>query len=335
MKIGTKDTTEEVFIIAEVGNNHEGSFSLAEELVGLAAGAGASAVKFQTIIPEKLVSASQKERIQQLKKYQFSYSQFESLAKTAEAEGILFLSTPFDLESAAFLNSLVPAFKIASGDNNFFPLIDRVAQTGKPMILSSGLLGTEEVIIVRDFILNVWKTLGFRQDLAILHCVTSYPTPEAEANLLAIRILEKLGVVPGYSDHTLGIEAAVLSVACGARIIEKHFTISKTHSDFHDHRLSADPQDLAELVARVRTAEKLLGHEQKKLLSCEEAALPKVRRSITAARELAQGSVLGFEDLAWTRPFAGLAPGEESKILGKRLRRGLVLGEPIQLADVE
>ena len=123
MKIGNFDLTQEVLVVAEIGNNHEGSYSLAEEMVGLAAEAGADAVKFQTIIPEKLVSIEQMDRINQLKRFQFSCEEFESLSRVANNQGLFFLSTPFDIESACFLNNLVPAYKIASSDNNFFPLI--------------------------------------------------------------------------------------------------------------------------------------------------------------------------------------------------------------------
>lgn len=193
----------------------------------------------------------------------------------------MFLSTPFDIESAHFLNDLVPAFKISSGDNNFFPMIDVIARTGKPIILSAGLTDMKQITLSKDFIQEIWRELGINQEMAVLHCVASYPVPPQEANLLAITQLRKqLGVTIGYSDHTIGIEAAVLSVALGARIIEKHFTISKSHSDFHDHLLSADPHEFAQLVKRVREAVELLGDGEKRLQAGEKDMVGKVRRSI-------------------------------------------------------
>lgn len=329
MKIGNFDTDEKILIVAEIGNNHEGSVALAEEMIGLAAESGADAVKFQTIVPEKLVSILQTERIEQLKKFQFSHREIEKLAGVARQENVLFLSTPFDIESARFLEPIVPAYKIASGDNNFYPLIETVASTGKPIIMSVGILTTEEVRRTRTYIRNIWKENGIEQNMALLHCVVSYPTPIGDANLLAIKKLKKLDEVVGYSDHTIGIEAAVLSVTLGARIIEKHFTISKDYSNFRDHALSADPNDLKRLVERVRDAIKLLGTGEKRIMDSEKETLELVRRSIAASRDLMAGSVLTMEDIDWIRPGEGLAPGREKEILGKVLVKSVQKGERI------
>lgn len=327
MKIGSHDLEHDVLVIAEIGNNHEGDFALAEELIRQAASAGAAAVKFQTIVPEKLVSPADVDRVRQLSRFQFSYEQFERLAATAEQHGVLFLSTPFDLESARFLDRLVPAFKIASGDNNFNPLLETVARTGKPIILSAGLMDLDEVRQSKEFIEGFWRRQGIEQQLAVLHCVVSYPTPPEQANLSAIRELAGLGVTVGYSDHTLGVEACVLAVALGARVIEKHFTLSKTHSEFRDHQLSADPAELAELVRRVREASQLLGKGQKTPQPNELTNLQRVRRSIVAARDLEPGSVLTWSDLSWVRPGGGLPPGRESELLNRTLTRSVRRGE--------
>lgn len=334
MNIGAIDTEKRVMIIAEVGNNHEGSYTLAEELIGRAAEAGADAVKFQTIVPERLVSVQQTARIEQLNKFKFSYEQFASLKSVADSEGIAFLSTPFDIESAHFLNSIVPAFKIASGDNTFFPLLEAIATTGKPIIMSAGMTELREIQASKEYIESVWQREGIASELALLHCVVSYPTPPEEANLLAIRALHSLGCTVGYSDHTIGVQAAVLSVALGARIIEKHFTIDNHYSAFRDHQLSANPADLRELVQRVREAELLLGQEAKHVQTAEAGNVVPVRRSIVAARDLPQGHLLQREDISWVRPGGGLAPGKESEILGKVLNRAVQHGEQILAADV-
>ena len=252
MIIGSHDTDDRVLVIAEIGNNHEGDFELAERMIGLAAESGADAVKFQTIIPEELVSVQETERIAQLEKFRLSFDQYAKLANRARKEGVMFLSTPFDLESARFLNQIVPAFKIASGDNNFYPLIETIAQTGKPILLSSGMSTFEDLQEAIDLVLSVWTRTHQISEMAVLHCVSNYPTQPDEANLRAIRQIEDLGVTPGYSDHTLGIEAAVLSVALGARIVEKHFTLDHNYSDFRDHKLSADPKGFREMVLRIR-----------------------------------------------------------------------------------
>lgn len=335
MRIGKLDLDERVMVVAEIGNNHEGSYALAEEMIGLATAAGVDAVKFQTIVPERLVSPREEKRLAQLRRFQLSHEQFERLAETARRAGVLFLSTPFDVDSARFLTPLVPAFKIASGDNNFFPLIDVIARAGKPIILSAGLADLEDVRRTKTFIDGVWAKQGVDPGLAVLHCVVSYPTPASEANLLAIRRLASLGVTVGYSDHTLGIDAAVLSVALGARIIEKHFTISKTHSDFRDHQLSADPADMTELVRGVRLAEEMLGTEQKRVLDAEQPLVVAARRSIVAARDLAAGTTLTWDHLDWLRPGGGLAPGQEGDLLGRRLACPVPKGEPLLLEHLQ
>ena len=335
MKLSNLDLDKEILVIAEIGNNHEGSYSLAEEMIGKAAEAGAGAVKFQTIIPEKLVSISQKERIKQLKKFQFSYEEFERLSQVSKQEKIIFLSTPFDIESAQFLEPLVPAYKIGSGDNDFFPMIGVIARTGKPIIMSAGLMDLQGVRKTLDFIKNIWNKNAVDQDMAIMHCVTSYPTPPEEVNLLAIKELQGLKVTVGYSDHTVGIEAAVLSVALGARIIEKHFTLDRNYSDFHDHQLSADPKEFSQLVERVRNASKLLGQDRKTVQKSERLVMENVRRSIVARKVLDKNTVLTWNDLSWVRPGGGLAPGNEEMVLGKRLKEKVAIGELITLDNLK
>ena len=331
MKIEQFDLSKDILIIAEIGNNHEGSYLLAEEMIGLAAEAGAGAVKFQTIIPEKLVSPDQKERIRQLDRYRLSYDEFEKLFKVARDEGLIFLSTPFDVESACFLDHLVPAYKIASGDNTFLPLIKVIAGTGKPVILSAGGTGIEEIAHTRDFIRQIWKENGIQQEMALLHCVISYPTPREQANLLAIEELKKLVKVVGYSDHTLGIEAAVLSVALGARIIEKHFTINRDHSDFRDHKISSDPEEFSRMVEQIKEAKLVLGTGKKRVMESERANIEAVRRSIVAGCDLKRGSQLEMKDISWVRPGGGLEPGREKDIIGKVLTKSLKRGEKILL----
>jgi len=335
MKVGGFDLDRDILVVAEIGNNHEGSYALAEEMIGLAAKAGAGAVKFQTIIPEELVTVMDTERIQQLKKFQLSYTEFEKLSKVAEQEKVLFLSTPFDIESAQFLEPLVPAYKIASGDNNFFPLIDIIARTGKPVFLSTGLADIEEILKTKSFIDDIWSEDGIKQEIAILHCVTSYPVDPEEANLLAIRTLrDRFGVTVGYSDHTLGIDAAVLSVALGARIVEKHFTIDKNYSDFRDHQLSSDPKDLTNLVKKVEETARMLGDGVKCAAMSEKEIALKVRRSIVANRDLDKGSILSGGDISWVRPGDGMPPGREKDIEGGVLKRPVKKGEMIFLKDV-
>jgi N,N'-diacetyllegionaminate synthase len=336
MKIADFDLDRKVLVVAEIGNNHEGNYELAERLIGLAAKAGADAVKFQTIVPGKLVAPEQKERLQQLDRFRFSDEQVWGLKKAADREGVIFLSTPFSIDAVAMLNDLVPAFKISSGDNDFLPLIAAVAHTGKPILLSTGMAGMEDIERTVAFIRDEWRTARVDDgQLAVLHCVVSYPTPPEEANLLAIQELQSLGVTAGYSDHTLGIDAAVLSVALGARIVEKHFTIDKCYSEFRDHQLSADPEDMKELVRRVREATVLLGDGKKRVRECEKENVERVRRSIVTNCPLNPGDVIGFHHLNWVRMGRGLPPGNEDALIGKRIKRFVDEGEPILLSDIE
>lgn len=331
MRIGNIDTEREVLIVAEIGNNHGGSYARAEEMIGRAAEAGASAVKFQTFHTEDYVSRSDIERFNRLKSFELTEEEFARLAGITASHGLLFISTPFDLASVECLSQMVSAFKIASGDNNFYPLIRKVAESGKPVIVSTGVSDLEQTQFSHAFVRHVWRELGIRQDIALLHCVASYPVVKEEANLGAITELKKaFGCCIGYSDHTLGTEAAVLAVALGARIIEKHFTLDKYQSDFRDHQISADPNEMAELVKRVRMASVLIGTGTKVPQGSEKRNESSVRRSIVAARDLEAGTFLTMDDLTWTRPAGGLMPGDEYRILGRRLRAQVRAGQPLQ-----
>jgi N,N'-diacetyllegionaminate synthase len=329
MRIGQHDLDKRVFIVAEIGNNHEGDLGRAREMVARAAEAGADAAKFQMIVPEKLVTAKQPSRLAQLSKFQFNIGQFEVLAEETKRAGITFLSTPFDLDSIAALEPMVPAYKIASGDNDCFPFLERIAATNKPILLSTGMLDITGVAHAKDCIESVWKSRGFDPGLALLHCVVAYPTPPAEANIGALREMSALNCTLGYSDHTIGNESAVLSVALGSRVIEKHFTLDKNLSEFRDHKLSADPEEFADLVCRVRAAEEMLGTGTKRVMPVEEPALLSARRSIMAARDLPAGTKLAQADLTWLRPREGLAPGREAELIGRRLTTAVQGGYPI------
>ena len=215
MKIGSIDLTDEVCIVAEIGNNHEGDVQRAHQLIEAAAASGVNAVKFQTFQTKHYVSAQDARRFERLSAFELTPNQFQQLAEYAHSVNLLFISTPFDLGSVDVLLPLVDAYKISSGDNNFYPLIERVSRTKKPLMVSTGLADdaqiSETLACIRE-----WRALN---QVALLHCVTAYPVDPASANLAAIAALainEEITV--GYSDHTLGCEAAVLSVAAGARI---------------------------------------------------------------------------------------------------------------------
>jgi sialic acid synthase SpsE len=336
VRIGDFDTSRQVFVIAEIGNNHEGDFATAREMVRSAAEAGADAVKFQTFVPERFVSSSDPARLERLRGFQLSYAQFEQLAALASDVGVIFFSTPLDIESARFLNGIQPVFKIASGDNTFFPLIEEVAAFGKPLIISTGLATIPLLTRIRDDVHAIWRDRAIEQELAFLHCVASYPVPPEQAAIGAIRVLESTfpDCVIGYSDHTLGIDTSLYAVAAGARIIEKHFTLDKNHSDFRDHQLSAEPEELRRLVQGIRALTLTIGEADKSPQPCEDDLRVAARRSIAAARDITQGSVLVADDLTWLRPGSGLPPGDEHKLLGRATARPLNAGELIHMTDL-
>ena len=337
--IGAVDIDRQVLVVAEIGNNHEGDRGLAEELIGRAAEAGAGAVKLQAIRPERLVRGDQAERLAQLRRLCLAVEDLEHLAGVAKAAGVLFLATPFDVDAVALLDPWVPAFKVASGDNDFVALLEAVGATGKPVLLSTGgtdLAGVRRAIATLESGFEASGAGTKRHPLLVLlHCVSAYPTPPDQANLRAITSLAALGHPVGYSDHTLGIEAAVLAVALGARVVEKHFTLSKTHSTFRDHQLSADPREMKDLVARVREVELLLGDGVKRIMEAERGVVAAARRSIVAVRDLEAGRTLSRRDLDWLRPGDGLPPEATSRLLERRLRRPVAAGRPLSLDDVE
>jgi N,N'-diacetyllegionaminate synthase len=329
MRIGRLDTAEAVLVVAEVGNNHEGDPDAARELVRQAAAAGAHAVKFQTFRASGIVRARDEARFRQLSGYELEPAVVEELAELAHSLGLLFMSTPLDLPSVELLAPLVDAYKIASGDNDFIPLLERVGAARKPVIVSTGLADLGGVRTAKAAV----EAQG--AEVAVLHAVTAYPAPAEAANLAAIQTLAReLRCTVGYSDHTLGNDACVAAVAAGARILEKHFTLDHDHSDFRDHKLSADPGELRSLVERVALVQTLMGDPRKRMQAQEADLELAVRRSIAAARDLPRGHVLERADLAWLRPRDGLAPGQEDRLLGRALLRDVPMGESILEDDV-
>jgi N,N'-diacetyllegionaminate synthase len=336
VRIGSFDTDERVFLVAEIGNNHEGSVDNARRLVREAARAGVDAVKFQTFRTEHFARRADEARYARLESFELTPGDFASLAELAHAEGLLFISTPLDLGSVDVLEPLVDAFKVASSDNDFFPLLERVAATGKPVIVSSGLVDLEGIRRCVGFIRDEWQAQSTEGELAVLQCVSSYPAPPEETNLRTIdELARELGCTVGYSDHTVGIDAAAFAVPAGARVVEKHFTLDKNFSDFRDHALSADPADMSELARRVRTAETLLGSSAKTVQPSEVETLEALRRSIVAARDLKRGERIEAADLTWMRPGDALRPGEEDRLVGRVLTRDVPFGDQLSAPDVE
>lgn len=324
------------FIIAEVGNNHEGDFALAKELVAAAAESGADAIKFQTLKPE-YIAAGDQERHARYQKFSLTHENLAELKTLSEKQGLVFFSTPFDHESAEFLNTLQPIFKIASSDNDYFPLIEQVASFEKPLLISTGLANLDLVEEIKNRVNGYWENLEQKPSLCFLHCVSSYPTPVEQANLKAIITLQEKfpDCVIGYSDHTIGVQSALTAIALGARVIEKHFTLDKSYSDFRDHQLSADPREMTTLVREALEIHKSLGSGEKEPQALEVEAYSAFRRSAAASRSLQVGEKITDDSLIWIRPGTGVVWKEREKLLDKVLRVKKGYAELILEDDIE
>lgn len=328
MNIGPLNTNDKVIIVAEIGNNHEGSAELAHKLIDAAAEAGVDAVKFQTFQTRLFVAPHEKARFERLKSFELPYAVFEELAEHAREKGLFFFSTPLDLESASFLATLTPVLKIASSDNTFLPLLRRAAESVQSIIVSGGLASYGELVQARDCIQTSWKKRGVQGELAFLHCVTAYPTPPEEVHLHVLpELKKKLELEIGYSDHCLGMNVCLAAVALGARIIEKHFTVDNAYSDFRDHALSLNPSDMKKLVESVREIEQALGGKEKTMRASEAGLEAAVRRGAYAARDIQAGADITESDVLWLRPSNEFQSDKEQELLGRQVRGDLVAGE--------
>lgn len=337
MKIGNLDLAERVAVVAEIGNNHEGNFEVACELVRQAAHCGVDAVKFQTFKTAQFIRPIDAARFERLQSFELTINQFEKLAELAHSLGVLFISTPLDLDSAQSLEPLLDAYKIASCDDTFYPLLGTIAKTQKPVIVSTGISDWSQIQKTVGYIQSAWSKEGVvNPQLAVLHCVSSYPVEPEQANLNAIKFLQtELDYPIGYSDHVVGLDAAVTAVGLGARIVEKHFTLDRHYSDFRDHQLSSDPQELKALVQKVRLTERLLGSVSKQVQPCALELSSTIRRSIAVKRSMKAGEILTIGDLIWNRPGNGIPPGSESEVIGKRLKHAVSPGQQLKEEDFE
>ena len=317
------------YIIAEVGVNHEGNMDLARRLITEAAEGGADAVKFQSYKAETIAAVNSpaywdrtkeptKSQYELFKKYdKFWKPEFEALKIYCDDAGIEFISTPFDTESATFLNDLMDVFKISSSDITNRPFIELIASFGKPVILSTGASYLHEIEEAVSWLEPCEKRL------ALLHCILNYPTKDDDANLAMITHLKQKfpGRIIGYSDHTLPKDMRTLETATllGASILEKHFTHDKTLSG-NDHYHAMDKADLALLKQNLTRILRLLGDGMKRPLPSEEISRQNARRSLVAAKGIPAGGFVTMADVTWKRPAAGISPKCIAEVVGKRAR---------------
>jgi len=328
------------FIIAEAGVNHNGRLDLARRLVKKAKQAGADAVKFQTFKAEQLVTLSApkaeyqqhnagsvESQFEMLRRLELSPKAHRAVLALCGSSGILFLSSPFDEQSADFLDSLgVAAFKIPSGEITNLPFLVHVACMGKPMIISTGMATLGEV---ETAVNAVWK--AGNHDVILLHCVSNYPADPADINLRAMQTLETaFGIPVGFSDHTPGVEVSLAAVALGACVVEKHFTLDRALPG-PDHQSSLEPGELASLVHGIRLVEAALGHGRKEPAASEANTASVARKSLVAACDIPAGATLTETMIAIKRPGTGLPPAMRQYLIGRVARTMISAGTLLTL----
>lgn len=338
--------SDKVLIIAEAGVNHNGEIQKAIELIDVASKAGVDVVKFQTFKADKIVSKRAKKAKYQsenigddddnqynmLKSLELSEEDHYRLIQECDKRGIQFFSTAFDVDGIDFLDRLgMPFFKSPSGEITNYPYLKRLAEKGKPVILSTGMADLHEVKNALEVLLKYGL---HKDDITVLHCNTEYPTPMKDVNLKAMNTMGvELGVKVGYSDHTLGIEVPIAAVAMGAKVIEKHFTLDRDLPG-PDHRASLEPDKLKEMVTAIRKIELAISGSGKKEPSrSENENINIVRKSIHVAESIKEGEQLNDRNLISLRPGNGISPMYWEDILGKRANTDLQQGQQLNWSD--
>ncbi len=328
-----------VFVIAEAGVNHNGDIEIAKQLIDAASEAGADAVKFQTFQADSLVCRTAKKAKYQLETTDRTETQYDMLKKLELTpqmhreliehclkRNIMFLSTPFDLESIKLLSELgMQIYKIPSGEITNLPYLREIAKQQKKIILSTGMSSMDEVKAA----VNVLKNNG-TEDITLLHCNTQYPTPISDVNLLAmVKMREETGLPVGYSDHTQGIEVPIAAAALGAEVIEKHFTLNRK-MEGPDHKASLEPQELMQMVVGIRKIESALGSNIKQVSESEMTNVAIVRKSIVAAANIKRGDKYTEKNITTKRPATGISPMLWDEIIGKTADRDYKVDEMIE-----
>ncbi len=329
-------------IIAEAGVNHNGSIELARQLVEAAHRSGVDYVKFQTFKAEKIANkfAGQAEyqqhnlkekssQVEMLRRLEINFEDFRHLNKTCKDVGIKFMSTPFDLESIDFLAGIgMDYMKVPSGEITNLPYLRKIAKTGIPVIMSTGMCRMGEIEEAMDVLYNG----GLSTDrITLLHCNTEYPTPMIDVNLRAMETLRSaFGTKVGYSDHTKGIEVPIAAVAMGASVIEKHFTLDRTLPG-PDHVASLEPDELKQMVESIRNIELAMGHSEKCVSSSERKNIQVARKSIVAAKNIKKGETLSENNLTVKRPGNGISPMKWDSVIGMSAKRDFQEDELIEI----
>jgi len=320
---------EKVFIIAEAGVNHNGDINIAKKLIDVAFDSGANSVKFQTFKAENIVSSNAPKADYQLNSTEKSETQFQMLKKLeldlkshqilidyCKIKGIIFLSTPFDLESIDLLNKLgIKIFKIPSGEITNLHYLKKIGALNKKVILSTGMANISEICDALKILMDAGTQ---KNNITVLHANTEYPTPFEDVNLLAMQTIGRtFDVKVGYSDHTNGIEVPIAAVALGACVIEKHFTLNR-NMEGPDHKASLEPPELKAMVSAIRNIEKAMsGNGNKEPSNSEKKNIPIARKSIVAKTNIKKGEIFSENNITIKRPGTGISPMLWYNVIGK------------------
>lgn len=318
-----------VYIIGEAGINHNGQIKNAKKMVDIAKKSGADAIKFQTFKAEDLTTPDSI-YYKVFKKAELDYSDFGEISDYSKQLGITFLSTPFSEDASDFLEEIkVPIYKISSGDLTHLPLLKHVAKKKKPVIISTGMSSLEEI---KSAIKTICKENNNK--ILILHSVSGYPTPIKDSNILAINMLkEKFPYPIGYSDNGSNELVPLVAASAGAKIIEKHFTISKK-MDVPDKNISVNPNELKKLILNIRNVEKILGIDVKKVQPSEVKIKKIARRSVIAKCQIEKGTKISTEMLMIKRPGSGIPPSSINRIIGKTAKKMIKIYEPLSWSKI-
>lgn len=325
-------------LVAEIGGNHEGDFEAARRLTDLAIDAGADAVKFQVYYGDTLVSSVESpDRNAHFKRFELSPDEHLALASRVIEAGRHYVASVWDLDAFGWIDPVVTAYKVGSGDLTAPSYLAAAANTGKPIILSTGLSDMSEVAWAVEVLRDVDPRYRDPSMLAVLQCTSMYPIAAADSRLSVMQGFSDLNVTIGYSDHTIGSRALEVAAAMGADVLEFHFTDVKEGRSFRDHQLSLDSSDLAELIVRLDEIQVLRGSPVKEPLAVEisNGHVRSFRRAVYPSRDISTGEVFDGDNLCVLRPNHGIDARDYQKLIGRRAARPLRRHERLDWDAVE
>jgi N,N'-diacetyllegionaminate synthase len=331
---------KDVFIIAEIGGNHEGDFEYAKKLTRLACESAADSIKYQIYTGDTLVSPVESpQRNQHFKKFQLKPEQYLELAQMCKEYGKDFAASVWDVDAIDWIENQLTYYKVGSGDLTAYPILKKITAKKKPIVLSTGLATLSEVLDAVQFIRKQDSMYESAENLGVLQCTSMYPIPFSDANLNAMNVFrEKMpSVTVGYSDHTEGTMAVEMAVAMGAKILEVHFTDSREGKQFRDHKVSLTKDEINRLRETIHAIRSLQGSGEKKPMpsEIENGHVVSFRRALYLNRDYSAGETLKESDFVYLRPNHGVDARDWLKVIGKKTKRPIKAFAKFELSDLE